>query len=73
MLVVWLRERLRDGDFVDGVFRERNANGVADAVREQRADADGALDPAILPIARLGHSEMDRVIPVRALRVESGD
>ncbi len=36
------------------------ADRVADAVVQQRADADGALDAAILSIARPGDSEMDR-------------
>ena len=35
-----------------GLLGQRDADGVADAVFEQRADADGALDPAILAVAR---------------------
>ena len=57
-------QRARDGDFVDAVLGERDADGVADAVGQQRADADGALDPAILAVARLGDAEVERVIPV---------
>ena len=59
-------ERLRHGNFVHAVFRERNADGVADAVGQQRADADGALDAAILAVAGFGDAEVNRVIPIRA-------
>jgi len=54
----------RDGDFVDAVLGERDADGIADAVGQERADADGALDPAILAIASLGDAEVERVIPI---------
>ena len=57
-------ERARDGNFVHAVLGERDADGVADAVGQQRADADGALDAAVLAVARLGHAEVQRVIPV---------
>ena len=53
-----------DGDFVDAVLGERDADGVADAVGEERADADGALDAAVLAVAGLGDAEVERVIPV---------
>ena len=72
-LVEGRRQRLRDRDFVNRVLGERDADGVADAVRQQRADADGALDPAVLAVAGLGHAEVDWIVPVRALRVEPGD
>ena len=52
-------QRLPDGDFVNAVFGERDADGVADAVAEQRADADGALDSRILAFTGLGDAEMD--------------
>ena len=57
-------QRARDGDFVDAVLGERDADGVADAVGQQRADADGALDAAVLAVAGLGDAEVERVIPV---------
>ena len=49
---------------VHGVLRERDAQGVADAVGEQRADADGALDAGIFALTGLGHAEVHRVVPV---------
>ncbi len=64
---VRLDQRLRHRDLVDAVFGERNADGVADAVAQERADADRALDAAVLAFAGLGDAEMDRVIPIRRL------
>ena len=54
-------EELRDGNFVLGRFGQRDADRVADAVREQRADSDGALDASLQSVARLGDAQMDRV------------
>ncbi len=65
-------KRLGDGDFVDRVFGEGDADGVADAVGEQRPDADSALDPAILAIAGFSDAKVDRVIPVRTFGGEAG-
>src|SRR4029453_8672303 len=39
----------------------RHADRVADAVLEQGADADAALDPAILAVAGLGDTHVERV------------
>ena len=58
---------------MDGVLGEGNPDGVADAVGEQGADADGALDAAVLAVAGLGDAEVDRVVPVRTLGGEAGD
>ena len=55
------------------IFRERNADGVAQAVAQQRADADGALDPAVFAFAGFGDAEVDRIIPVRAEFIQSRD
>ena len=55
------------------VFGERDANGVANAVVEQRANADGGLDAAVFAVAGLGHAEMDRVIPVGAFFIQARD
>jgi hypothetical protein len=40
---------------------------------EQRADADGGFDAAVLAIAGFGDAEVDRVVPIRAFGVEAGD
>ena len=45
------------------IFRERNANRVAEAVAQQRADADGRLDAAVLAFAGFGDAKND---PARA-------
>ena len=51
---------------MDAVLGEGNTHRVADAVIEERANADGALDPAILAVASLRDTEMQRIIPVGA-------
>ena len=58
-------ERLRDRDLVDAVFRQRNADRVANSIRQERADADRALDPRVFAFAGFRHAEMNRVIPIR--------
>ena len=40
---------------------------------KQRADADGALDAAVLAVARLGDAEVDRIIPIRAGLIKPRD
>ena len=42
--------------------RERDADGVADAGPEQRADTDRGLDRAAAQTARLGDAEMQRAV-----------
>src|SRR3954470_24378180 len=39
--VVWPNERLCDWDLVHAVFGQRDADGIADSIREERADSDG--------------------------------
>ena len=69
-----MRQQLAaDGDLVRRIFGERNANRVAEAVAEERADADRALNAAIFAFAGFGDTEMDRIIPVRAELVQAGD
>src|SRR5688500_5718540 len=47
-----LRDQIAaDGNLTRRIFRERNADRVAEAVHQQRADADGALDTAIFTLA----------------------
>ena len=43
------------------MFRERDADSVAQPVLKQRADADGALDPPVAPVPGLGDSDVERV------------
>ena len=68
--VEWRGERLRHGDLVDAVFGERDADGVADAVAEQAADADRGFDAAVFPVTGLGHAEVDGVGPGGRMRDE---
>ena len=49
------------GYFVFGRFGQRDADRVADAVGEQRADPHGALDAPFQSVARLGDAQVDRV------------
>ena len=57
-----LDELLRHGNLVFGRLGQRDADGVADTVGQQRADAHGALDAPLEAVARLGHPEMYRVV-----------
>src|SRR5581483_3486965 len=47
---------------LDGVFGEGDADGVADALRQQRADAGRAFDARVLAVARLGDAQMQRIV-----------
>ncbi len=60
-------------DLIWRIFRERNPDGVAQAVAQQRADADGALDAAVLALAGFRHSQMNRIIPARPQPVQARD
>ena len=60
-----LNERLCHGDFVRAIFSERNADRIANSIGQQRPDSDRALDARIFAFAGLGHTEMERVIPIR--------
>ena len=48
------------GDLGDRVAQERDADRVADAPQEDRADARGALERAVLPRAGLGDADVGR-------------
>ena len=66
-------ERLRDRDFMNAVFGERDADGVANAIRQERADADRALDPGVFAFTGFGHAEMNRIIPIRTFFLQARD
>ena len=66
-------EGARHGDLVDGGFGEADADGVADAVGAERADPDGALDPAVLAVAGFSDAEVDGIIPIVTEFGETGD
>ena len=61
------------GNLVNAILRQTHPDSVSQTVEQQGADADGALDPAVLPIPCLGHAEMQRIVPVRPLLVQRGD
>ena len=63
-------ERLRDGNFVHRILCQRDANRVANAIAEQTADADGALDAPVLAVAGLRNAEVDGIVPVCALTLQ---
>ena len=50
-----------------GVLGERDADRVAQAVGEERADPDRRLHPSVLALARLGDAEVERVVPAEAV------
>ncbi|MEY5016372.1 MAG: hypothetical protein RIS92_2730 [Verrucomicrobiota bacterium] len=60
-----------DGDFVNGILGERHADGVADSVREQAANADGAFDPSVVAVSCFGDAEVEWIVPVVAELVEA--
>jgi hypothetical protein len=63
-----LEDRDAGLDLLDRVGRERHADRVADALREQRTDADRGLDRAGLQRPRLGDTEVQRVVAGSASR-----
>ncbi len=63
---------LGHGNFMDGILRQGDSNGIANAVGHEGANADGALDAAIFTIASFRHTEVDGVIPVAAQVIEMG-
>ncbi|CAL2070463.1 protein of unknown function [Streptomyces murinus] len=54
-----------DLDLLDRRGREGDADGVADALGEQRAEGDGRLDGALEGRARLGDAEVQGVVALR--------
>ena len=69
-----LREEVgADGDFAGAVFGEGDADGVAEAVAEEGADADGGFDAAVFAFASFGDAEVDGIIPVGAFLLEARD
>ncbi|CDN42671.1 hypothetical protein BN871_BS_00280 [Paenibacillus sp. P22] len=57
-----LQQLARDLDLFDRVRAQRDAYGVADAHREQGADAGRALDRAGMERPRLGNAQMERIL-----------
>src|SRR5262249_59582145 len=57
-----LRDRAGYRDLLHGILGERHANRVAEAVGQERSDADRALDAAVLAVARLGDADVERVV-----------
>ena len=47
-----------------GIFAERNANGVAHALGEQRAYAHGTLYAAVLAVAGFGYAQVQREVHI---------
>lgn len=68
-----INECLGDWNFVDGVFGEGDADGIADAVGEEGADADDGFDAAVFAIASFGDAEVDGVVPIGAFGIEASD
>ena len=58
---------------MNAIFRQRNANRVANPIGQQRTDPDRALDARIFSFARFGHAEMNWIIPVRPFLIQPGD
>ena len=62
-------EDVEPGSDLDGfICQQADADGVADAIDQQRRDAGGGFDDGVRRLARLGDTQMRRV--VRLLRVE---
>ncbi len=56
-----------NGNFGLGLFRQRHADGIADALGEQGSDAHGALDAPVFALAGLGNAQMERIVHVFAV------
>ena len=56
-----------------GILGERYADRIADAIGQQAADADCALDSSVIAVSGFGDSKMDRIIPVRPFGIEPCD
>ena len=70
----------RHRNFMHTVLGQAHPDGVPDAIGQKRPDAHGTLDPSILAVTRLGHTKMDRIIPIwsfdrqaRGKKAVSGD
>lgn len=57
-----LEDFVAGGDFVDWVFGEADADGVADSFSEEGCDASGGFDAGVLTIAGFGDSEVEGVV-----------
>ena len=58
---------------MDRVLGKGNADGISNPVVQQGPDSDRGLDAAILAVPRLGDSEVDGIIPVRAMFLKAGN
>ena len=59
--------------FRHGVARQADANRVADALRQQRADANCALDCPLPRQTRLGHADVQRIIAALRRQLVGGN
>ncbi len=57
-----LQDALGDGYLFLRFLAEADADGVADAVDEQRTDAHCALQPAVLALASFRHAQVQRIV-----------
>jgi hypothetical protein len=64
---------LANRNLLQAVFRERDADGVAEAVAQQRADAYGAFDAALFAFTGLSDAEVKGVVLVVAEFVQARD
>ena len=64
-----LKNRVADRDLLLRCFSERDTDRVAQALAQQGGDAGGALDPAVVAVARFGDTEVQGV--VETLRVHA--
>ena len=59
-------------DFIGCILGKGDPDGIPETIAQQSADTYGAFDPTILSIARLGHPQVDGVIPIRAQFSQAG-
>ena len=52
-----------------GILGEGYADGVAEAIGEEGADADGRLHPSVLTLSGLGHAQVEGVVPVHPVHL----
>ena len=68
-----LDHRTGNGDFINGILGQRNTHSITDTISQKRTHTDRALDAAVLAIARFGHTQVNRIIPVCTLLLQASN
>ena len=69
--LVGSRQLKTGGNLKHRILRQRNSQGIANAIGQQGTHARGALDAGILALASLSHAQVNGVVPVEAFLSQS--